>query len=495
MAASLRLPEGSTFATDFVIKKLIFEAEDRAVHVAEQKSTGREVALKVLSPALLPDDAARQRFLEDARSGGKVKTMHVLDVRGVGIDEASGLPWVATELLEGENLDQRIRKATSFPLADWDELLSQVLRGLASVHEAGAFHGGLNGASIFLAASSEVPQGFRVELLDFGLPPSAQMKAVPSLARLAWASPELLDGGPLTPATDVWALGLLAFLLLTGKHYFQATEKDALEAEIRKGAFVPASARAQALGAPSLPRAFDAWFARCVHVDPGQRFSSANEAREGAADLLSEVSDLAAEVVDSDDSPRAKAKPPPLPPMVRVIAENPKPAIAAILLLVVLALGGGFGLGALRGGDKKTGPEAARAAAAVWLKGTFEACKKACDGGDASACHGLGQMYQYGTKAPKDEALAAQYFELACSKQDATACASLAQISLSGEGVRHQPAKAVENYRKACDMGDAISCVDLAEIFATGNGVPRNEAEATALRARACKAGITDACK
>ncbi|MCS6900076.1 MAG: serine/threonine-protein kinase [Myxococcales bacterium] len=495
MAALLRLPEGSTFAGEFLIKTRIFEAEDRAVYVAEQKSTGREVALKVLSPALLPDEEARRMFLEGARIGGKVKTMHVLDVRGVGIDEASGLPWVATELLEGENLDQRIRKATSFPLPDWDELLSQVLRGLASVHQVGACHGGLNGASIFLATSSEVPQGFRVELLDFGLPPLAQMKAISFEDRLAWAAPEALDGGVLTPATDVWALGLLAFLLLTGKPYFQATERAALEAEIRKGVVEPASVRARSLGAPPLPQAFDAWFARCLHLDPAQRFPSANEAREGAADLLSEVSGLAAEVVESEDVPRTRAKPPPLPPMVRVIAENPKPAIAVIALLILLALGGGFGLGALQGGKKKTGPEAARAAAAVWFKGSLDACKKACDNGDASACHGLGQMYQYGTKTAKDEAMAAQYFELACSKQDVTACASLAHLSLSGEGVRHQPAKAVELFHKACEAGDAISCSDLADMLSSGNGVPKDEAAAASFREKACKAGMMEACK
>jgi hypothetical protein len=497
MAASLRLSEGTTFAADFLVKKPLFEADDRAVYVAEQKSTGREVALKVLSPALLPDEGARARFLEGAKIGGKVKTMHVLDVRGVGIDEPTGLPWVATELLEGENLARRLTRTQQFPMADWDELLSQVLHGLASVHDAGACHGSLHGESIFLASSSEVIQGFRVELLDFGLPLLARMKEVAPLARLAFAAPEQLDpGASPSPATDVWALGLMTFQLLTGKPYFRATDLAALEAEIRKGAAEPASARAQALGAPALPRAFDAWFARCVNPDPSGRFASAHLALEGAADLLSEVSGIAGEVVESaDEAPRAKGKPPPLPPMVRVIAENPKPAIAIIVVLVLAALGGGFGLGLLRGGGDKTGPAAARAAAAVWFKGSFEACKKACDKGDVSACHGLGQMYQYGSKTAKDEAMAAQFFELACTKQDATACASMAQISLNGEGVRHQPAKAVEFYRKACDMGDALSCSDLADLFSAGNGVPKDEAGATELRARACKMGMTEACK
>lgn len=494
MPESLRLSEGTTFAADFLVKKNLFEATDRAVYLAEQKSTGRDVALKILSPSLLPDDAARARFQDEARIGGKVGTVHVLDVRGAGIDESTGFPWVATELLEGENLEQRIRRETKFPMADWDELLSQVLHGLSAVHKVGVCHGGLHGESIFLARSSEVAQSFRVELLDFGLPQSARMKAVSPLERLAWAAPEQLDDGAnVSPATDVWAIGLLAYLLLTGKPYFKATDRAVLEEEIRKGAVEAASARAKTAGA-SLPKAFDAWFARCVNPGASARFPDAHEALEGAADLFSEVSGLASEVVESEDSPKQKMKPPPLPPMVRVIAENPKPAIAIIVVLVVVALGGGFGLGLLRGRESG-GPTAARAAAASWSKGSFEDCKKACDKGDASACHGLGQMYQYGTKVAKDSALATQYFELACSKNDGTACASAAQAALNGDGVRHQPEKAVTFFQKACDMGDAISCVDLADLYSAGNGIPKNETAATELRAKACKAGMTEVCK
>jgi len=499
MAASVRLTAGTIFAGDYTIKKPLFEGDDRAVYLAEQKSTGREVALKVLSPELLPDDAARARFQEEAKVGGKVGTIHVLDVRDVGIDATTGLPWVATELLEGENLGKRVAREKKFPLGDWDELLSQVLHGLAAVHAVGVSHGSLNDDSIFLAKSAEVNEAFRVELLDFGMPRLAQMKSVSEASRVAWAAPEQLTGGAAGAPADVWAAGLLTFLALTGKHYFKATDGGdvaALEREIKAGAVEGATARARALGfTGDLPRSFDAWFARCTRLAPADRFPGAAEALDGAADLLSEASGVAADaVVETDDAPRQKPKPPPLPPMVRVIAENPKPAIAIILLLVAAALGGGFGLGLLRG-TPKGGPEASRAAAMTWSKGAFDDCKKACDKGDPTACHGLGQMYQYGLKITKDEALAAQFFSLACDKGDAPACSSMALLSLSGDGVRRQPAKAVDFYKRACDLNDAVSCADLADLYSTGNGVSKDEKAAQDLRAKACKAGMSESCK
>ena len=496
MVAPLRLPEGSTFAAEFIVQKLLFEAEDRAVYQAEQKGSGRRVALKILDPALLPDEGARARFREEARVGGKVRNQYIPEALGAGLDEGTGAPWVATELLEGESLEERARREARFPAADWDELLSQVLHGLADVHRAGVAHGALRAASVFLARAADGGQAFRLGILDFGLPIDPARKALLPAPSLAWIAPEQWASGSLSPAADVWAVGQMAFFLLTGKNYFRATERPALEAEIAAGALESASARARALGAPVPSPAFDAWFARCTRPSPAERFPDAHEALEGAADLLSEASGLASEIVESgEEAPRNKAKPPPLPPMVRVIAENPKPAIAIILLLIVGALGGGFGLGFLRGSSDKAGPAAARAAAATWTKGSFEDCKKACDKGDATACHGLGQMYQYGTRTTKDEALASQYFELSCGKNDGTACTSMAQVLLSGEGVRHKPEKAVEFFKKGCDLGDAIGCSDLAEVYASGNGVPKNEAAAADYRARACKAGMTEVCK
>jgi TPR repeat protein len=468
MMAPLRLSVGALFAEDFLIQRSLSETGKVAVFEAEQKSSGRRVLLRVVEAGHFPSEEARARWLE----GGKVASSQVPAVLASGVDGASGAAWVAFAGSGGESLAARLQREGRFPLEGWDELLSQVLHGLASLHQAGAVHGALSPAAIWLSSSSGELQ---VELHDVGLPISPEDTTL-----IGWAAPEVLQGGAASPAADVWSAAQLAFVLLSGKPFGAGREA--------------ASARARSFGATP-PASLDPWFARCTQADPAARFPDAREALEGAADLLSEASGLAAEVMESEEPVQRKAaKPPPLPPMVRVIAENPKPAIAVILALVLLALGGGFGLGAMRGGDPK-GAAAARAAAEKWAKGSFEECKAACEKGEASACHGLGQMYQYGTKTQKDEALAARHFETACSGKDGTACTSLAQLILGADGVKKDPVRASDYLRKGCDLGDAIGCADLAEMLASGNGVPKDEKGAGEYRARACKAGMTEVCR
>ncbi len=489
-----RLTAGTVFAGEYRVERTLFEGDDRGVYEVEQKSTGRRLALKVLSPDLLPDEASRARFLDEARVNGRVRTEHVLDVHAAGVDTESGLPWVASELLEGENLDQAIGRTA--PLRDWDELLSQTMHGLAAVHAIGVVHGALNGESIFLAKSTR-GEPFRVELLDFGVPRSARMKAIATATRLPWMAPEqLTEGATLTPATDVWAVGLLGFRALTGKHYMHGADAAAVEAAIRAGATEAASARATALGVTaSLPRAFDAWFARCTKSDPAARFANAHDALEGAADLLSEASGVEGAIEAVTEAPRVKPKPPPLPPMVRAIAENPKPAIAIIGVLILGALGVGFGVGSLRGNTVLSGPAAVRAAAIPWTKAPIERATKACDDGDSTACHGLGQLYQYGDRAPHDEKKAADLFGKACDAKNVAACASLASLLIGAEKLPHDPARAAQLYQRACDENDGVSCADLAELYSAGNGVAKNEARALELRNRACQSGIKELCK
>jgi TPR repeat protein len=328
------------------------------------------------------------------------------------------------------------------------------------------------------------------------------MRAPTQASRLPWLAPEQLDGSDPRAQSDVWALGLVAFHILAGRPYFKASRDKnpdlaALRAEIAAGPSEPASARARALGfGGALPKNFDNWFSRCTALDPTKRFPDARAALEGAADLLAEASAVDASEVEEEPEQAAprKAKPPPLPPMVAALAQNPKPAVLAIVILVLAALGGGFGLGALRGG-KKSPAEESRAKATMWAQGSLEASTKACDGGDPTACNGLGQMYLYGQKTPRDEVKAAQQFQRGCDKADHPSCANLAAALLAGDSVPKDPTRAVDLYRKACDGGDNISCADLSDIYRNGNGVPKDEAQATLLRDKACKAGMTEVCK
>jgi hypothetical protein len=384
----------------------------------------------------------------------------------------------------------------------WDEVLGQLCQALEALHNAGLVHGGVTPETIFLSLPGRGESPFYLQLLDVGLPPSVHEAVGRSPGRMLWASPEQLAGQPATKASDVWSLGLMAFALVCGRPYWKSPEGDALLREIKAGPAEPASARVTSLGLQArLPKWFDNWFARCVSPDPKARFADAAAAYRGASELFKEAKVLDEFDVqeDTEDAAQVAAritkqrpKPPPLPPMMQAIARNPKPAIAALLALVALALGGGIGLGRLMGG-----PDAANAARAKALRlamGDVAEAEKACAGGDAIACHGAGLVHRGGLKGARNDTRAAELFKKACDGGDMAACNELAQQFSLGEGVAENKATAASLYQKGCDGDDGVSCFDLANAYRQGQGVAKDVAKADALQKRACEHGVTEAC-
>src|SRR5687768_6980609 len=101
----LWLPVGTLFAQDFRIERELGHGGMGVVYVATQLSTGRERALKLMNPELVRDETMRRRFEQEARVGSRIKSEHVVQVIAAGIDAATGLPWLAMELLEGTDLE------------------------------------------------------------------------------------------------------------------------------------------------------------------------------------------------------------------------------------------------------------------------------------------------------------------------------------------------------------------------------------------------------
>jgi eukaryotic-like serine/threonine-protein kinase len=495
MRGNVNLPNGSIFANDYRIERALHEEEGRAVYLVEQQSTGRLLALKVLSADTMPDENARRKFAEEVRVGAKIQSDHVVDVRAAGVDEELGVPWLVMEYLQGIDLERSIQAAQEFPWPEWDEVLSQICRGLMAAHQVGVVHGGLNPSSIFLAQT--VGEEFRVELLDIGMPEAARRQATEEAKRVAWLAPEQLAEGKASPATDVWALGLVAFAMLTGKKYWKAANQESvslsdLKAEIAEGGTDAASERAKEWG-QTVPSSFDAWFERCLRLDADQRFKTMEDAYEAAGDLLTEASAVAEDVVEDKG-----AKPPPLPSMVQVIADNPKPALYGLLAFALLAVVGGAVLGMFfrsAGVGKNDKVEKAFLNAHKWSRKPKVEIEKGCEKNKAVACHGLGLVYLYGMQGtPKDLTKATQLFQKACDGNEMSACGMLASCYLNGEGVPQDEKKSAQLLQKACDGGHHVSCVDLSELYRSGKGVEKDTAKADALRQKACQAGLQEAC-
>jgi serine/threonine protein kinase len=285
-----------TIANDFRIVRRLAAGTMGTVYVAEQVSTGKLRALKVLHSEFALDDKHRERFVREARAGSAIRSEHVVEVVSAGVDEATGVPWLAMELLEGRDLASVVRQRGALPPGEVLEILLQVGHGLGAAHRAGLVHRDLKPENVFLAESRRVGARFTVKVLDFGIAKivmAGTLDGTQPIGTPLWMAPEqATEGGPLGPATDVWPLGLIAFQLLTGKMYWKSVEDETASVlqllnEIAMAPIEPASARAARYGArDKIPRGFDAWFARCVARSIDARFRDAGAAVDALAPVL-----------------------------------------------------------------------------------------------------------------------------------------------------------------------------------------------------------------
>jgi serine/threonine protein kinase len=261
-----------------------------AVYVATQLSTGKERALKVMLPQLVSNAKLRERFEREARVGALIESDHVVDVIGAGVDDETGLPWIAMELLDGQDLADYAVAHGCFSVAELVPLMRQLCHALGAAHRAGVVHRDIKPENVFVALARSAQSPWTVKVLDFGIAKMvAQAKVDASrtatIGSPSWMAPEQTEArAEITPATDVWALGLIAFWLLTGHPYWiAANEPDAtMHALMREILFDPipqAGERAREYGvAERLPDGFDAWFERCVARAPAARYPDATSA-------------------------------------------------------------------------------------------------------------------------------------------------------------------------------------------------------------------------
>ncbi|MFO0685328.1 MAG: protein kinase [Sandaracinus sp.] len=287
MAGLPTLAPGTVFARDFQVVGLLAEGGMGAVYVVEQISTGKRRALKIMLPQLVEDRRARERFAMEARIGAQIQSEHIVDVVAAGVDEATQTPWLAMEMLEGQDLSQLMRVRGRLPLEEVVEMLQQLGEGLGPAHAKGIVHRDLKPENLFIAVSRRRGVPFTLKVLDFGIAKLTQESRATASATAAigspmWMAPEQTEqSAQLRPATDVWAIGLIAFFMLTGRYYWRVANEPevrltALFTEVLVTPLDPPTVRAAQAGlAHLLPPGFDVWFSRCVARAPEQRYADA----------------------------------------------------------------------------------------------------------------------------------------------------------------------------------------------------------------------------
>jgi serine/threonine protein kinase len=244
--------------------------------------TDRLRALKLMRAELAVDASLRARFELEAMVAGRVESEHVIEVLDAGIDDATGSPYLVMELLRGDDLGALLKR--DGPLTPERALayLGQIAMGLDRTHADHVVHRDLKPENLFLAQRDDGSP--RIKILDFGVAKvvaTSGAQSTRSLGTPLYMAPEQLTGdGSIDARADLYALGHVAFALLSGAPYFtpeheRADNQYALALHMARGPSEPASARARARGV-TLPDAIDPWFTKAVAPAVNDRFESAS---------------------------------------------------------------------------------------------------------------------------------------------------------------------------------------------------------------------------
>jgi eukaryotic-like serine/threonine-protein kinase len=262
--------EGSIVAGRYQLEGPLGEGSMGNVHRARHLELGKRFALKVISPAFADDQETRAMFNREAKLASEIAHPNIVSVVDFGEDPQLGA-FMVMELVEGDLLLQPGLLPLSFARAC--DVLGQVADALEHVHRAGIVHGDVKAENIVLAEEQTVTARRRriARLLDFGL--ARRVNELTEGEQLSgsphYVAPERVLGGPPSIAADVYALGVLGFLVLTGSLPFDGGVLEVLTMHVESTAPPLAERRGQAVD-----EALEQLIARAMAKDPVARHAS-----------------------------------------------------------------------------------------------------------------------------------------------------------------------------------------------------------------------------
>ena len=290
--ASIRGPQqplenliGRTLNHRYLVEDKIGEGGFGAVFRGKQIATGREVALKILHPHNVNDETIVARFRREAEACSKLRDPHT--VTTYDFDETpDGILYLAMELLRGKALHHLQKSDGPLGSARVLRILDQVAASLSEAHANGIVHRDMKPENVFIESRGGEDH---VKVLDFGIAKvMSDDRQVPALTAvgqtlgtLEFMSPEQLRGQKLDGRSDIYALGMMAYEMLTGKLPFQSakTPIDIINFHMKTEAPAPSK-----LGEHiAIPAAVDAIIVKMVQKDREHRFANANALRDEIA--------------------------------------------------------------------------------------------------------------------------------------------------------------------------------------------------------------------
>jgi len=265
--AGRRLLAPGTRVDGFRVIRLVGQGGMGQVYLARDTRLGRKVALKLISPERVGSASARERFRREAEATARFSHPNIVTLYSVG--EVAGTPYVALEYLEGQTLRERLAAETP-SLHEALQIAVAIASALREAHRAGVLHRDLNPSNVVL------PRDGRPRVVDFGLakfllesdPGEEEDLLVDRTSELATQgavgtpscmAPEQWRCEEPSPATDVWALGLILHQLVHNRHPYAGIDRSRLRLEVASDDPVPTS-----LSTRAVPPIVDDLIARCL---------------------------------------------------------------------------------------------------------------------------------------------------------------------------------------------------------------------------------------
>jgi serine/threonine protein kinase len=210
-----------------------------AVFLAHDLALDRQVAIKVMSPAVMLGDGMTERFRQEAVTIARLHHPHIVPVYAVRHGE--GLHYFVMRYVRGRSLDQVIRRAGRLPLPIVRSILWQVAAGLTYAHRAGVVHRDVKPANILIDEDGDAV------VTDFGIAKAAERPSQTQSGALvgtpAYMSPEQCRGGEVSWASDQYALGAVAYEMITGSPPFEGSTFTVMQAQVERAPRPPAELR------------------------------------------------------------------------------------------------------------------------------------------------------------------------------------------------------------------------------------------------------------
>ena len=260
------------------------------VYRAYDERLGRNVALKVLTPRLAPDDAFRRRFVREYRIAASVDHPNIIPIFEAG--DAGGLLFIAMRFVQGGDVQTLLAEQGPLPPDRACRIVTQVAAALDAAHEQGLVHRDVKPANMLRDAPAGEDQPDHIYLSDFGLSKHWLSSTTLTsqgefLGTMDYVAPEQIEGNPVDGRSDQYALACSAFEMLSGAPPFRRDETMAI-----MWAQVSAPPPALTSRRPELPAAVDPVLAKALAKAPGDRYGTC---LEFATDLYSAITSPAGE--------------------------------------------------------------------------------------------------------------------------------------------------------------------------------------------------------